>query len=567
MGGFLDRIKNWWLQSTQSQKITTIGGSVLTLLLLAGIFSFASKPKFGLLYGGLSATDQASIVEQVQSMGIPVNYDVSGRVEVPEDMIAKVRMDINKAGKAPKSAHLGTENLGDMNLYTTPAVERERLKAIAEGELARSIETNPGVKSARVHITLGDPSPFAEQQRPPTASISLMTAGPGSVSRDSARGIAMLVANSVDGLDMNHVVVLDEKAVPIYDGAQLSGADSVASNKLEMEQTLARKEEQRLQTNLDSIFGVGATKVSVRCEVNLDEKRVKENKRVVGKGAAVKSMKETMSGDQTNGGPAGAASNLGAPATPDNKGNNNYTSKVEQVEPNVTETQTETNKSLGTMQSMVINVAANVSKFAPEDTVKKDAFVQQVRDFVTTEMANHEGQAGFVARVSEVAFDETAKTKIETSQVKAESEAKMQRIIAFLPIVALLLIGIMVVKQFGKMQRQTATIVTPGGQLMQVPLVNGQIPSHYALVNPANHQSKEKDAEPEPVSRLSQSLSRFSEDQVADGIAYVGDDEVIEVERIKEKKSAHLAAIKQMAKERPESTALLIKTWIADDAH
>ena len=52
MGGFLDRIKNWWLQSTQSQKITTIGGSVLTLLLLAGIFSFASKPKFGLLYGG-----------------------------------------------------------------------------------------------------------------------------------------------------------------------------------------------------------------------------------------------------------------------------------------------------------------------------------------------------------------------------------------------------------------------------------------------------------------------------------------------------------------------------------
>jgi flagellar biosynthesis/type III secretory pathway M-ring protein FliF/YscJ len=47
----------------------------------------------------------------------------------------------------------------------------------------------------------------------------------------------------------------------------------------------------------------------------------------------------------------------------------------------------------------------------------------------------------------------------------------------------------------------------------------------------------------------------------------VGDDEVIEVERIKEKKSAHLAAIKQMAKERPESTALLIKTWIADDAH
>jgi hypothetical protein len=35
-------------------------------------------------------------------------------------------------------------------------------------------------------------------------------------------------------------------------------------------------------------------------------------------------------------------------------------------------------------------------------------------------------------------------------------------------------------------------------------------------------------------------------------------------EKIAEKKSVHLAAIKQMAKDRPEPTAMLIKTWLAE---
>lgn len=565
MGGFLDRIKNWWLVSTQSQKMATIGGSILTLLLLGGIFSFASKPKFALLYGGLNESDKGTIVAEIQAQGTPVKYDIPGQIEVPESSVAELRMRLASGGKVPKGAHLGNENLGDMNLYVTPAQERQRLKAIAEGELARSIETNPGVRSARVHITLGDPSPFMEQQRPPTASVSLITTGSGAITRESARGIAMLVANSVDGLDMKHVVVLDEKSVPLFDGGEVNGSDSAATNKIDMEQTLARKEEQRLQRNLDDIFGLGATKVSVRCEVNLDERRVKENKRTVTKGAATKTMKESMTGDAAAPAGAGSAANglSAAPAAVQGGQGDNYVSKVEQMEPNITETQTETSKSAGSVQSMVINVAANVSRFTPEEGEKKDAFVASVRDFIANEMANKDGQEGFVTKVTEVAFDDSKLKKIETSVSEAKSEANMQRLMAMLPIGALLMVGLLVVKQFGKMQKQTATIVTPSGQLLQVPLVNGQIPAHYAMANSPSSSTDMIPADPEAT--LAQSINRYSEDQIHDGVAYFGDEEVLEVERIKEKKSAHLAAIKQMAKDRPEPTAMLIKTWISDD--
>lgn len=564
MGGILDRIKNWWEVSSPMQRYATIGGAVVTLLLLIGVFSFASRPKYALLYGGLNQTDQAAIVTELQALGVPVKYDLPGQIEVPSDKVADLRMKLVSAGKVPKSAHMGTENLADMTLTTTPAVERERLKAILEGELARSIETNPGVRAARVHITLGDPSPFADQQRPPTASISLITTGPGSVTRESAKGIAMLVANSVDGMELKSVVVLDEKSQSLFNGGEMNGADSVAINKLELEQLFARKEEQRIQTNLDSIFGIGATKVSVRCEVDLDEKRVKENKRIVAKGAAVKSMKESMSGDSAVGGASGATANVEqAGASRDNEGGENYTSKVEQIEPNITETSTETNKSMGAMKSMVINVAANVGRFTPEQQDKRDEFVNGVRDFVQTEIANYEGQAGFVARVTEVAFDETAKTRIDTAQAEAKSSAQMQQLLSLLPIFALLVVGIMVVKQFSKITKQQATIVTPDGQLLTVPLVNGQIPSHYALASTDGSESRELvKASPDD---LVNSLAAGDEERLGDSIVFRGEDEVIEVDRIKEKKSAHLSAIKQMAKERPEPTALLIKTWISEE--
>ena len=191
MGGFIEKIKNWWLESNPTQRITTLGGVGLTLLLLFGVFTVASRPKFDMLYSGLTETDKAAIVMDLQAQGIPMKYDTPGQIEVPSDKVSELRMKLTAGGKVPKGAHIGDETLGDMNLGTTPTVERERIRSMKEGEMARSIETNPGVRSARVHVTLGDPSPFAEQQRPPTASVSLVTAGNGSFSRDAARGIAM----------------------------------------------------------------------------------------------------------------------------------------------------------------------------------------------------------------------------------------------------------------------------------------------------------------------------------------------------------------------------------------
>jgi flagellar biosynthesis/type III secretory pathway M-ring protein FliF/YscJ len=557
MGGLIEKIKNWWLECNPTQRYTTLGGVALTLVMLVGVFSVASRPKFELLYGGLSQTDQAAIVTEIQAQGVPARYDVPGQVEVPSDKVADLRMKLTMSGKVPKGAHLGLEGLGDMNLGTTPTVERERIRTMNEAELARSIETNPGVRSARVHLTLGDPSPFAEQTRPSTASVSLVTSGNGSITREAARGIAMLVANSTEGLDMKHVVVLDERSEALFNGSEAAENGSLASNKLEMEQAVARKEEMRLQGILDGIYGVGSTKVSVNCEVNLDETHKHQVEQKVKQGAITKSMIETMGG-KGKGGPAGAGADANlnkpkAPAETNGSSSDNYENKVEQTEPTRIETVTDTKPAVGSVKSMIINVAADNKEGKFGDAAK----LKSLTDFVQTEVQGKD-KSKFVAKVTPMAFDDSSKTQMVKAQDETKSAAKMQQLFSLLPIAALLVVGIMVVKQLGKVTKSTlVSAIGSNGQVVQVPIATAQ--AMGMEVDPSN---------PKSVEAYQRAISKYTDEELAsmgeDGIIYRDNEEILEVEKIREKKSVHLSAIKQMAKDRPEPTAMLIKTWLAE---
>lgn len=565
MGGILERLQNWWKNTPANQRMVTLGGMALSLLLLYGVFSVASRPKYTVLYGGITPTEQAAIVADLQAAGYEVKYDTPGAIEVPSEKAPEIRNRLVMSGKAPKGAHLGIDDLSGMNAMTPPKVEQERLNAIREGQIATTIESNPGVRAATVHITLGDPSPFSENQRPPTASVSLITAGAGAITRESAKGIAMLVANSVDGLELKHVVVLDERGSALFNGNEIDRSDTMATNKLDMENAMARKEENRLQAILDQIYGAGSTRVSVKCELDLDTKHIKKTEKKSTKGTPTKTMIEKMDGAQASpGGISGASGNaVGAPAAAQGKGSDRYTSTVIETDPTQTVTEIDSQPAAGSITSMVINVAADTK----EGRFDSDEKMQGLKDYLKNEMANKEAtDKKFQCNVTGIKFDDTNRTIVTQAQTEANKSAQMQQLFSLLPIVALLIVGVMVVKQVSKLSKPTvASVTTSDGQVIQIPIVNGQVPTTFTMPTTAAVH------DPYPMSHkenLNRTLSQLSDEELAamseDGVIYLDSGEVMEVEKIREKKSVHLAAIKQMAKDRPEPTAMLIKTWLAE---
>jgi flagellar biosynthesis/type III secretory pathway M-ring protein FliF/YscJ len=104
-------------------------------------------------------------------------------------------------------------------------------------------------------------------------------------------------------------------------------------------------------------------------------------------------------------------------------------------------------------------------------------------------------------------------------------------------------------------------MVAPNGQVIQGSLGGGGfVPT---TVGPDGQPT------PQNVEAYHRAISKFTDEELAemgeDGIIYRDTDEILEVEKIREKKSVHLSAIKQMAKDRPEPTAMLIK-WLTEPA-
>src|SRR5688572_25279782 len=107
MGGILLKLRTWWETADRTQRVVTVFGSALLVILLFGTMMFASRPKMALAYGGLTPADQGKVVAEIQKIGIPVEYDLMGNVRVPSDRVAEAQAMLAKNGVAPASGHLG----------------------------------------------------------------------------------------------------------------------------------------------------------------------------------------------------------------------------------------------------------------------------------------------------------------------------------------------------------------------------------------------------------------------------------------------------------------------------
>ena len=152
MGLLFSRIKDWWEGADRTQKLVSVFGSIFLVALLGFTAFFAGKPKMVPLYAGLDPTDQGSVVEELRKRGVTVELGANGAVLIPSDKEYEAKMMLATANKLPNPGPKGMEGLDSINLTSTPAQEREKIKSAKEGDLAKNIMFFRGVESAIVQI-------------------------------------------------------------------------------------------------------------------------------------------------------------------------------------------------------------------------------------------------------------------------------------------------------------------------------------------------------------------------------------------------------------------------------
>jgi flagellar M-ring protein FliF len=291
-----------------------IGGVVgLAMAAFATMIVVANKTDYRPLFANLTNEDAGEIVKKLKEQKIPYQIAADGKaVMVPSDKVYDLRLSLASEG-LPQGGGVGFEIFDRKNLGVTEFVQKLNYQRALQGELARTISQLAGVDQARVHLVIPEKSLFKENEKPATASIVLKMKGNRNLKESDVQGIVHLVSSSIEGMDAEHVTILDGKGKILSKAGAPDPTSKMSVGMQEIQRNYERNLEERLQSLLDKVVGSGRSAARVSATFNFKQVE-KFEERFDPEAAAVRSEQRT----EDQGGTTASAS--GVPGTQSNLG-------------------------------------------------------------------------------------------------------------------------------------------------------------------------------------------------------------------------------------------------------
>lgn len=250
------------------RQVGVIVGLAVSIALAVWLVLWSQGADMRPLYGSMENLDAAAVTGTLESRGIKYRIDAdSGALLVESSRLHEARLALAQAG-VPSQRAVGLEMLErDQGIGTSQFIETARYRRGLENELARTIASINGVRSARVHLALPERSAFVRDQRKAAASV-LLEVQPGRVVEEGqVRAIGNLVASSVPGLELAAVTIVDQHGKLLSDFTEDVEA-AAANRQLEYTARLEDQLVQRVHRILDPIVGNGHYKAEVTADVD-----------------------------------------------------------------------------------------------------------------------------------------------------------------------------------------------------------------------------------------------------------------------------------------------------------
>ena len=348
MQTFLYNVRQFLSRLSLGQKVS-LGVMLLgTVAILAGAAYWAGRPDYALLFGGLEPADANRVVESLTEQGVSYQLKESGTaVYVPSKEVYELRLHFAGEGII-SDGPAGYELFDEGTLGMTDFMQKLNMKRALEGELGRTIASIRQVEMCRVHLVMPERSPFRQAQVRASASVVLQMAGSVQLTAAQIEGIGALVAGAVEGLAPSDVTVLDARGNMLSDPEAGNPDLASGSNQLRMQQTVELRLTDNGQSMLDQMLGPG--NAIVRVAATLDFTRSVSEREVIDPESATVISEERLEEE----GDAGAL---------------NANSSVRNYE--MSRTRERSEKSLGDVADLSISVILNYKKVvvAPPDSL------------------------------------------------------------------------------------------------------------------------------------------------------------------------------------------------------
>jgi flagellar M-ring protein FliF len=265
----LKHIKKLASTLSAAQIAGLVGVFIAVVTVVVGSAYWISTPTYTLLVADMDAETAQSVVARLKDAKVPYELAEGGRsVRVPQDRVDELRLDFASDG-LPSAGRIGFEIFDRTTFGTTEFTEHMNYRRALEGELARTIGTLSEVASARVHIAMAKDSIFVDQTQPAKASVVLRLKSNRPLAAATVRGIAGLVAGSVEALRPEAVTILDTYGRPLT--RPEDGSDGALSGlQFDRQQQIERDLSTRVASLLEPVVGAGRVRVNVSAHLRSD---------------------------------------------------------------------------------------------------------------------------------------------------------------------------------------------------------------------------------------------------------------------------------------------------------
>jgi flagellar M-ring protein FliF len=197
--------------------------------------------------------DQAGVKYRLERGGADVMVDAAD--------LAKARVALAKGG-LPMSGRPGLELFDQPSWGMTDFTQRINYRRALEGELERTINKMAGIENAQVHLVLHETDTFGAADKPTEASVVLKLKG--ETDPETVKGIAHLVAASVEGLTSEHVTIVNDAGRLLNEGIEQNTITGLTSRQLQMQ----REMEDYLRTKAERIVAQMVGNSNLRVQVS-----------------------------------------------------------------------------------------------------------------------------------------------------------------------------------------------------------------------------------------------------------------------------------------------------------
>lgn len=296
-----------------------IGGIVVVVLFLSYFVVFSINQRneynnYGVLFEGLSPSDNTLVIQHLQSNNIPYKIPKEDTILVPKDVVYEQRITLSSNG-IPKNSKVGFEIFNEQSFGMTEFEQQVKLIRATEGELSRTIESLKPIDHATVHIALPKDSVFVSQEVLPTASVVLDIRPNMYLSPSQIDGIKNLVSSAVSKLTKENVAIVNQNGETLGSNDENTITAETINTQLKYKNNYEKILEDKILDVLSPVVG-GKDRVVAKVTAEFDFSQKNSTQEIFDPNNVVRSeqnLEERRQGakEPEIGGVPGAVSNIG----------------------------------------------------------------------------------------------------------------------------------------------------------------------------------------------------------------------------------------------------------------